>query len=62
MICKHKTIPLIGIAGTHLTGYTVKENLTNSEIQYSTLKAIYDEYKPDGIFTFMDLTVEAGVA
>lgn len=58
-MCKLKTIPLIGIAGMHLTGYSIKDNLTDSEKQFYTLKAIYEEYKPDGLFTFMNLTVEA---
>ena len=52
-------MPLIGIAGTKITNTTIKENLTNSDIQFDTLNQIYKKFKPDCIFTFMDLTVEA---
>ena len=54
-----KVIPLIGITGIKLSNTTIKANLTNSETQFDTIKKIYNEYQPDGIFTFMDLTVEA---
>lgn len=53
------TIPLIGVAGTQFTDYTVKQNLMNSKIQAETLENIYEKFRPDGLFTFMDLTVEA---
>lgn len=56
---KLQTIPLIGIAGTGLNGYSVKENLSNSDIQVDTLVKVFEKYGPDGLFTFMDLTVEA---
>ena len=56
---KHKVIPLMGIPGTQLSEYTVKDHLTNSDIQCRTLEKLYNKFKPDGLFTFMDLTVEA---
>ena len=56
---KHSVIPLVGVAGTQLTKHSVKENLLDSNIQFETLKRYYEEFKPDGVFTFMDLTVEA---
>jgi len=56
---KPLAIPLIGIAGTRLSNHSVREHLTNSKIQSDTLQTIYNKFQPDGIFTFMDLTVEA---
>lgn len=54
-----KVIPLIGVTGVKLNNTSIKENLTNSDIQFDTISKIYHKYQPDGIFTFMDLTVEA---
>ncbi len=54
-----KVIPLIGITGVKLSNTSIKDNLTNSDIQFDTINRVYEKYKPDGIFTFMDLTVEA---
>lgn len=56
---KPLVMPLIGIAGTKLTQTTIKENLTNDETQFQTIKKIYERFNPDSVFTFMDLTVEA---
>ncbi len=53
-----KTIPLIGIAGTALTDYSISQVLSNGKIQAETLRKVYDKFHPDGIFTMMDLTVE----
>lgn len=55
---KTQCVPLIGIAGVSLSNTTIKENLTNSEIQFDTINRICNRFKPDCIFTFMDLTVE----
>ncbi|MBN2281556.1 MAG: uroporphyrinogen decarboxylase family protein [Candidatus Marinimicrobia bacterium] len=54
-----KVIPLIGIAGVKLNNTSIRQNLISSEIQFDTIQKIYQKFKPDGIFTFMDLTVEA---
>jgi len=54
-----KVIPLIGVTGVKLNNTSIKKNLTNSDVQFDTIKKIYEKYQPDGIFTFMDLTVEA---
>jgi len=54
-----KVIPLIGVTGVKLNNTSIKENLTNSDTQFDTIQKIYNKYQPDGIFTFMDLTVEA---
>lgn len=56
---KKLVIPLIGAPGAKLTNTTYKQNLTDTRIQYSSVKAIFTRFLPDGIFPFMDLTVEA---
>ena len=55
---KNLVIPLFGALGTILSKTTLKENLTNSEVQYKTLSMLIDKFSPDGIFPMMDLTVE----
>jgi len=55
---KNLVIPLLGAPGTILSKTTLKENLTNSEVQYKTLSMLIDKFSPDGIFPMMDLTVE----
>jgi len=55
---KNLVIPLLGAPGTILSKTTLKENLTNSEVQYKTLSILIDKFSPDGIFPMMDLTVE----
>lgn len=52
-------IPLLGAPGVKLSNTTLKENLTNKDIQLRTLKLLVEKFQPDGIFPFMDLTVEA---
>lgn len=49
----------MGVNGVHLTNTTLLENLSNATIQYNTLKQLVSKFKPDGIFSMMDLTVEA---
>ena len=53
-----KVIPLIGVTGVKLNNTSIKQNLINSNIQFDTINKIFNKYNPDGIFTFMDLTVE----
>jgi len=55
---KNLVIPLLGAPGITLSKTTLKENLTNSEVQYRTLSMLIDKFSPDGIFPMMDLTVE----
>ena len=55
---KNLVIPLLGAPGIILSRTTLKENLTNSEVQYKTLSMLIDKFNPDGIFPMMDLTVE----
>ncbi|HOP55115.1 MAG TPA: uroporphyrinogen decarboxylase family protein [bacterium] len=52
-------IPLLGAPGVKLSNTTLKENLTDKDIQLRTLKLLVEKFQPDGIFPFMDLTVEA---
>jgi uroporphyrinogen decarboxylase len=49
----------MGVPGIALTNTTLRKNLTDAPTQYSTLSALLDRFHPDGIFMFMDLTVEA---
>lgn len=52
-------IPLLGAPGVQLSNTTLKENLTDPSIQVRSLELLIERFQPDGIFTFMDLTVEA---
>lgn len=56
---KKMVVPLLGAPGTKLTKTTLKQNLTNADIQFETLYQLYKRFKPDAIIPFMDLTVEA---
>ena len=51
-------IPLLGAPGVKLTKTSMKENLQDEEVQFETLLKLVERFKPDGIFPFMDLTVE----
>ena len=55
---KIMVIPLLGAPGATLSKTTLKENLTDSEIQYKSISMLIDKFKPDGIFPMMDLTAE----
>lgn len=52
-------IPLLGAPGVKLSNSTLRENLSKEHIQLKTLGLLIERFKPDGIFPFMDLTVEA---
>ena len=52
-------MPLMGVNGIHLTQTSLKQNLTDAEVQMSTINALVDKFNPDGVFALMDLTVEA---
>jgi uroporphyrinogen decarboxylase len=56
---KRVAIPLMTHAGIELTGATVREAVTNGETQAEAIKALYRRFKPAGVTTIMDLTVEA---
>jgi len=53
-------IPLAGYPGTQLTGSTVKQNEFNAELQARSLYKLVERTGCDGVFTMMDLSVEAG--
>lgn len=55
---KNLVIPLLGAPGAVLSKTTLKENLTDSEIQYKSLSMLIDKFEPDGAFPIMDLTAE----
>ena len=55
---KNLVIPLLGAPGTTLSKTTLKENLTDSKVQYKTLSMLIEKFCPDGIFSIMDLSVE----
>lgn len=52
-------IPFLSAPGIKLSNSTLKQNLTRDDIQLKTLELIIEKFYPDGIFPFMDLTVEA---
>ena len=52
-------IPLMGFPGIQLNGSTLKQNTFNWGTQFSTVFALQRRFRPDGIFFFMDLSVEA---
>lgn len=56
---KSLVIPLLGAPGVKLSNTTLRKNLTDDRIQLKTLELLIEKFKPDGIFPFMDLTVEA---
>lgn len=51
--------PLMGYQGAGLTGTSIKDNLENADVQFRSLMALYEKFKPDAVFTIMDLTLEA---
>jgi uroporphyrinogen decarboxylase len=53
-------IPLLGYPGVYLNNTTIKDNVHNADVHVSTLQAIQENFAPDGLFCFMDLSVEAG--
>lgn len=59
LIGKKMIMPLLSLPRINFKNTSIKENLTNSDIQLKTLKRLVEKYNLDGIFTFMDLTVEA---
>jgi uroporphyrinogen decarboxylase len=50
--------PLMGLPGVRLSGTSLKQNLENAEVQFASLKILYDRFHPDAMFTMMDLSVE----
>jgi len=56
---RRPVIPLMGFPGTQLNGSTLKQNTFNWGTQFSTIFALQQRFRPDGMFFFMDLSVEA---
>jgi uroporphyrinogen decarboxylase len=52
-------IPLMGFPGIKINNTTLKQNVFNAGVQFWTLLELVRRYHPDGVFTFMDLSVEA---
>ncbi|NDJ76968.1 MAG: hypothetical protein GYB65_11995 [Chloroflexi bacterium] len=52
-------VPLMGFPGIQITQSTLKQNEFNWGTQFWTLSELVRHFQPDGIFTFMDLSVEA---
>lgn len=53
-------VPLMGYPGARLTHSTLWQNGINSELQFRSVKALNDAFRPDMLFFMMDLAVEAG--
>ncbi|MCE5260182.1 MAG: uroporphyrinogen decarboxylase family protein [Chloroflexi bacterium] len=56
---RQMVIPLMGFPGIQLNGSTLKQNTFNWGTQFSTVFALERRFHPDGMFFFMDLSVEA---
>lgn len=52
-------IPLMGFPGLQINHTTLKQNGFNWGVQFWTIFELLRRFEPDGIFTFMDLSVEA---
>ena len=53
------TAPLMGLPGVRLTNTKINENYEDADIQFRSLKALYDKYHPNFMFNMMDLSLEA---
>jgi len=56
---RRMVIPLMGFPGVQLNGSTLKQNTFNWGTQFSTVFALERRFRPDAVFFFMDLSVEA---
>ncbi len=56
---KRLVAPLVGFPGVNLAGSTIKLAQQNYDEHFKVIKANVDEFKPDAVFTLMDLSVEA---
>lgn len=52
-------IPLMGFPGIQINGSSLKQNEFNWSIQFWTIFELVRHFQPDGVFMFMDLSVEA---
>jgi len=51
--------PLMGLPGIALSKTTIKNNFENADVQFASLRLLYERYHPAAMFTMMDLSVEA---
>jgi uroporphyrinogen decarboxylase len=49
----------MGLPGVRLTNTKINENYEDADIQFRSLKALYDKYHPNFMFNMMDLSLEA---
>ncbi|HEX3049984.1 MAG TPA: uroporphyrinogen decarboxylase family protein [Aggregatilineaceae bacterium] len=52
-------VPLMGFPGVQITKTMLKQNLFNWGVQFLTIQELVHHFQPDGVFMFMDLSVEA---
>ena len=52
-------VPLMGFPGVALNQTSLKQNNFNWGVQFWTIFELVRRYQPDGVFTLMDLSVEA---
>lgn len=52
-------VPLMGFPGVQINHTTLKQNIFNWGVQFWTIFELLRRFQPDGMFTFMDLSVEA---
>jgi uroporphyrinogen decarboxylase len=52
-------VPLMGFPGVNLNQTSLKQNNFNWGVQFWTVFELVRRYQPDGVFTLMDLSVEA---
>jgi uroporphyrinogen decarboxylase len=56
---KRLVMPLMGYPGIQLTRTSIKQNEFNWGVHFWTLSTLEKVFRPDGLFFFMDLAVEA---
>ncbi len=56
---KRYAIPIMTHPGIDLIGATVKDAVTNGDVHYQAIDALYGKYSADAVTMIMDLTVEA---
>ena len=52
-------LPIMTHPGIEIIGKTVRDAVTDGQIHYEAIKALYDKYPSEGACVIMDLTVEA---
>jgi uroporphyrinogen decarboxylase len=52
-------VPLLGFPGVQINSTSLKQNVFNYGVQFWSVFELARRFQPDGMFTFMDLSVEA---